>query len=527
MSQKRASSSKKDSPVKRRCHRRKEQAGHSQDKTGHTASTGNTNGQRTQLNTPEVCQFATEGLTSVEGASSLSNTENNTNVHRAPSDRFQIRPVFELSTSTITGFNDPARQTSANHLGTSNQIENRRGTSSTSSISADNSLYNGPGGSDVLERHNDSFSNQVRDGLQLNPIGELSLEEQEVAQMPQQFQQQTQPTSDPPTQQLGEVSVRNVTRECTQGTSRDQCVPEPYHWSSRRKGNKVVQLKYEVPKLIQLAVSANDHGGLENDTDVPSHAPGPIVDAHMAQYTVSGQDSVMQDIDVTNDIVRISPRREEITGPVSVTNAAGNLSNFEDNSFTFFQTHDPNEESPIVSQSHSQNIPQGALPINNNSDSSFDPAPVVDENHERQFSGRVSGPINSQNRIPEGQSLHGNPTPESQLTVEPWPSVYFNQSVFHDLGTQHPISRQSTVEPWPGVYFNQSVFHDLGTQHPTSGQSTIEQWLRSVVYDNHSLVLPDASSADGMNFHQLPLFPSSDSSNTRPSVFQEGFMREA
>ncbi|OAT04140.1 hypothetical protein, variant [Blastomyces gilchristii SLH14081] len=41
-------------------------------------------------------------------------------------------PVFEPSTSTITGFNDhPAQQTSANHLGTSNQIENRRSTSST------------------------------------------------------------------------------------------------------------------------------------------------------------------------------------------------------------------------------------------------------------------------------------------------------------------------------------------------------------------------------------------------------------
>ncbi|EDN10530.1 hypothetical protein I7I51_01991 [Histoplasma capsulatum] len=266
MSRKRASSSKKDSPAKRRCHRRKEQACHSQDKTGHTASTGNTNGQSTPLNAPEVCQVATEGLTSVEGYTSFpSNTENNTNVHRAPSDRFRIRPVSDLSTSTITGFNDPARQTSANHLGTS----------STSSISADNSLYyNGPGGSGVLERHNDSISNQ-----------------------------------------------------------------------------------------IQLAVSANDHGGLvENDTDVPSHAPRPIVDAHMAQYTVSPQDSVprMQDIDVTNDIVRISPRPEEMTGLVSVTNAAGNISNFEDNSFTSFQPHDPNEEPPLASQSHSQNMPQGA-----------------------------------------------------------------------------------------------------------------------------------------------------------------------
>ncbi|EER41760.1 predicted protein [Histoplasma capsulatum H143] len=129
-------------------------------------------------------------------------------------------------------------------------------------------------------------------------------------------------TCDPPSsQQLGEVSVRNATRECSQ-------------------------------------VSANDHSGLvENDTDVPSHARA-IVDAHMAQCTVSGQDSVprMQDIDVTNDIVRISPR-PEMTG---LTNAAGNISNFEDNPFTFFQPHDPNEEPPLASQSHSQNMPQGA-----------------------------------------------------------------------------------------------------------------------------------------------------------------------
>ncbi|EDN08465.1 predicted protein [Histoplasma mississippiense (nom. inval.)] len=75
----------------------------------------------------------------------------------------------------------------------------------------------GPGGSGAVECHNDSFSKQVHNGRQLSPIGELSLEEREAAQMLQQFQQQTQPTSDPPSsQQLGEMSVRNATRECSQ-----------------------------------------------------------------------------------------------------------------------------------------------------------------------------------------------------------------------------------------------------------------------------------------------------------------------
>ncbi|OJD11052.1 hypothetical protein AJ78_08102 [Emergomyces pasteurianus Ep9510] len=225
-----------------------------------------------------------------------------------------------------TPTHNPAHQTPVGHPGTPNQTENRRSTSSSSPIpgSTDNSpYYSGPGGSGAVECHNDSLSKQVCNGRQLSPIGELSLEEREAAQMLQQFQQST---SDPPrSQQLREVSMRGATRECSQ-------------------------------------VSANDHGGLvENDTDVPSHTR-PIADSHMAQCTGSGQDSVprMQHIDVTNDIVRIPPRPEEMTELVSVTSAAGNISNFEDNSFTFFEPHDPNEEPPMVSQSHSQNIPQGA-----------------------------------------------------------------------------------------------------------------------------------------------------------------------
>ncbi|KKZ58506.1 hypothetical protein EMCG_05520 [[Emmonsia] crescens] len=128
-------------------------------------------------------------------------------------------------------------------------------------------------------------------------------------------------------QQFG-VSVRNTTIECSQG-----------------------------PRLIQL-VNAHDHGGrAENDTDVPSHASRPIVDAHMAQCTVSGQDSVprIQDLDVTN-IVRISPQPEEMTELVSVTNAAGNISNF-----TYFQPHDSNGEPPMASHSYSQDM-EGQVP---------------------------------------------------------------------------------------------------------------------------------------------------------------------
>ncbi|KAL2367184.1 hypothetical protein RJZ57_008476 [Blastomyces gilchristii] len=150
-----------------------------------------------------------------------------------------IHPLPEDQIST----NDPAHQTSVDHPGTSNQIENRRSISSSSSISesTDNSpYYSDPGGAGAVECHNDSFSKQVHNGWRLSPIVELSLEEREAAQM---LQQQTQPTSDPPSsQQLGEMSVRNATRECPQGMSSDQCLPEPYHRSSRRKGNKVVQL---------------------------------------------------------------------------------------------------------------------------------------------------------------------------------------------------------------------------------------------------------------------------------------------
>ncbi|OJD18817.1 hypothetical protein ACJ73_08689 [Blastomyces percursus] len=81
-----------------------------------------------------------------------SNIEKNTNDHQGPSNRFWIRPVFEPSTSTITGFNDTAQQTSANHLGNSNHIENRRSTSPT---------YSCPSGSGARECHNASFSEQV------------------------------------------------------------------------------------------------------------------------------------------------------------------------------------------------------------------------------------------------------------------------------------------------------------------------------------------------------------------------------
>ncbi|KAL2365575.1 hypothetical protein RJZ56_001507 [Blastomyces dermatitidis] len=177
------------------------------------------------------------------------------------------------------------------------------------------------------------------------------------------------------------------------------------------------------------------------------------------------------------------------------------------------------QRDPVPRCSSEQGGTSVTEPINNNPDSCVDLAPIVNENHERQFpciaSGRISGePINSRNRIPQGQSLHASPTPESQSSVEPWASVLFDQSMFHDLGTQHPISEQPTVEPWPSVLFDQSMFHDLGTQHPISGQSTVEQSPRSVGYDNHSLVLPDTSPADGMNFRQSQLFPTSDSSNT-------------
>ncbi|OJD18898.1 hypothetical protein ACJ73_08682 [Blastomyces percursus] len=128
-----------------------------------------------------------------------------------------IHPLPEDQIST----NDPAHQTSVDHPGNSNQIKNRR---SISSSSTDNSpYYNDPGGAGAVECHNDSFSKQVHNGWRLSPIVELSLEEREAAQMLQQFQQQTQPTSDPPSsQQLGEMSVRNATRECPQGTSSDQ-----------------------------------------------------------------------------------------------------------------------------------------------------------------------------------------------------------------------------------------------------------------------------------------------------------------
>ncbi|EDN05638.1 predicted protein [Histoplasma mississippiense (nom. inval.)] len=98
--------------------------------------------------------------------------------------------------------------------------ENRRSISSSSSISesTDNSpYYSDPGGAGAVECHNYSSSKQVHNGWRLSPIVELSLEEREAAQMLQQFQQQTQPTSDPPSsQQVGEMSVRNATRECPQ-----------------------------------------------------------------------------------------------------------------------------------------------------------------------------------------------------------------------------------------------------------------------------------------------------------------------
>ncbi|KAL7367221.1 hypothetical protein ACKS0A_05437 [Histoplasma ohiense] len=117
-------------------------------------------------------------------SNSPSNIEKNTDDHRGPSNRFWIRPVFEPSTSTITGFNDhPAQQTSANHLGTSNQIENRRSTSPT---------YSCPSGSGARECHNASFSKQVCNGRQLSPIGELSFEKREAARMLQQKQLQPQ-----------------------------------------------------------------------------------------------------------------------------------------------------------------------------------------------------------------------------------------------------------------------------------------------------------------------------------------------
>ncbi|OJD27156.1 hypothetical protein ACJ73_01464 [Blastomyces percursus] len=128
-------------------------------------------------------------------------------------------------------------------------------------------------------------------------------------------------------------------------------------------------------------------------------------------------------------------------------------------------------------------------PINTNPDSCFDLAPIVDENHERQFpgiaSGRISGePINSRNRIPEHSR---SPSPESQSSVEPWASVLFDQSTFRDLGTQHPISEQPTVERWPSVLFDQSTFRDLGTQHPISEQPTVERWP-SVLFDQSTFL---------------------------------------
>ncbi|EDN09663.1 predicted protein [Histoplasma mississippiense (nom. inval.)] len=203
--------------------------------------------------------------------------------------------------------------------GTLHPKKTRRSTSPT---------YSCPSGSGAHECHNASFSKQVCNGRQLSPTRELSFEEREAARMLQQFQQQTQPTSDPPSsQQLREVSVRNTTRECPQGTSSDMYIASEQRVTMPEQSS----LLYEVPRLIQLAV------------------PRPIVDDHMAQCTVSGQDSVprMQDIATT-------PQPEDMTELVSMTNAA-DISNFG-NSYTFFQPHDPKGEQPMTSQSHSQDM---------------------------------------------------------------------------------------------------------------------------------------------------------------------------
>ncbi|QSS60255.1 hypothetical protein I7I51_05052 [Histoplasma capsulatum] len=231
------------------------------------------------------------------------------NLREAPSSLLDI--VREYVTWDDDGTLHPKR--------ISNQIETRRSTSPT---------YSCPSGSGAHECHNASFSKQVCNGRQLSPTRELSFEEREAARMLQQFQQQTQPTSDPPSsQQLREVSVRNTTRECPQGTSSDMYIASEQRVTMPEQSS----LLYEVPRLIQLAV------------------PRPIVDDHMAQCTVSGQDSVprMQDIATT-------PQPEDMTELVSMTNAA-DISNFG-NSYTFFQPHDPKGEQPMTSQSHSQDM---------------------------------------------------------------------------------------------------------------------------------------------------------------------------
>ncbi|QSS49490.1 hypothetical protein I7I53_09858 [Histoplasma capsulatum var. duboisii H88] len=173
-----------------------------------------------------------------------------------------IHPLPEDQIST----NDPAHQTSVDHQGISNQIENGRSISSSSSISesTDNSpYYSDPGGAGAVECHNDSFSKQVHNGWRLSHIVELSLEEREAAQMLQQFQQQTQPTSDPPSsQQLGEMSVRNATRECPQ---------------------------------------VNANGLAENYIDVPSHVPRPIVDISRQDLVRWEDDGSIHSSDLSKD----------------------------------------------------------------------------------------------------------------------------------------------------------------------------------------------------------------------------------
>ncbi|OJD15294.1 hypothetical protein AJ78_04443 [Emergomyces pasteurianus Ep9510] len=161
-------------------------------------------------------------------------------------DDAQSLPKDHIST------NDPAQHTSVN-----------QSASPTSSISESVDIspyYSCPGGSGAVACHNDSLSKQVCNGRQLSPIGELSLEEREAAQMLQQFQQST---SDPTrSQQLGEVSVRDATRESSQ------------------------------------AVNAN---GAESDIDVPSHVPRPVVDISRQDLVRWEDDGTIHSSDLSKD----------------------------------------------------------------------------------------------------------------------------------------------------------------------------------------------------------------------------------
>ncbi|KAK2802686.1 hypothetical protein FQN50_007294 [Emmonsiellopsis sp. PD_5] len=188
----------------------------------------------------------------------------------------------------------------------------------------------------------------------------------------------------------------------------------------------------------QVAVNANDHSNPAENTNISSHAPNPcsypIVDAHMPQSTVFAHNSVQQtrNVNMTNDTVGIPSQSQEMNRLVSLANAAGKISHFEDQrprghrdySFASFEPHNCNMEQSMEGQLF-------------------------------QDSG-VQQPMTSQ--VPMVDTTYFSQSMEGQM--------------FQDSGVQQPIASQVPIVDTTrySQSMEEQMFQDSGVQQPMASQ---------------------------------------------------------